>query len=239
MVEILPAILSKTSDDYNQKLKAVEGLTEWVQIDIVDNVYARNQTITDKEIASIRTPLKLEIQLMVERIENWLDPFVKLRPGRIIFPVEVVHDPIGLVHHMNQHGISFGFSLEPKTSIESLQHLVDKIDVALLLAVHPGFSGQHFAHNVLGKIKQLRQMRPDLVIEVDGGIEPGTARKCAEAGANILAAGSFIFDHPQEVVAADGSSSATIEGETYHEKVRNAIIVLKEAVSDVIPEQNV
>lgn len=239
MVEIVPAILSKTSDDYHRKIKTVEPFTEWVQIDIVDNQYARNQTIDAKVVASIRTTLKLEIQLMVEHIENWIDPFIKIKPARMIFPLESARDPLELIYHMKRHSIPFGFSLEPRTDIERLQHLVDKIDIALLLAVNPGFSGQHFVFGVLDKIRKLRAMRPDLLIEIDGGIDPGIARKCAEAGANILASGSFIFDQPaisQDVAVV---TNAKIEGSSYSEKVRNAIEELKEAVVDVIPESNV
>ncbi|HSX57646.1 MAG TPA: ribulose-phosphate 3-epimerase [Candidatus Saccharimonadales bacterium] len=224
MVEILPAILAKTSSDYHKKLKAIEPLTEWVQIDIVDNVYARNQTIAAKDVAAIRTKVKFEIQLMVEQIENWLDPFIELKPGRIIFPLESARDPLGLINHMKQHQIPFGFSLDPETKVERLQHFVDKIDVALLLAVHPGFSGQHFVYGVLDKIRKLRAMRPDLIIEIDGGIEPDTAKKCAEVGANVLASGSYIFEN------------AKMDGATYNEKVSHALESLKEAVADVIPE---
>jgi ribulose-phosphate 3-epimerase len=226
-VEILPAILSKNSGDYHRKLKAIEPLTEWVQIDIVDNQYAPNQTIDAKVIASIRTRLKLEIHLMVEHIENWIDPILEIRPSRIVFPLESAREPILLVRHMRQHNIPFGFSIEPGTRVESLQHLVDKIDLVLLLAVHPGFSGQHFAFSVLEKIRKLKEMRPDLLVEVDGGMEPGTAYKCARVGANILAAGSFIFDNVK------------MEGDTYNEKVRNAYYVLKESVADVLPETSV
>lgn len=237
-VEIVPAILAKTSADYHRKLKAVEPYTDWIQIDIVDNIYARNQTIDAKVVESIRTKVNLEIQLMVEHIENWLDPFVALKPGRIVFPVESARDPIGLVNHMRRHQIPFGFSLDPHTPVSRLQHLVDKIDVALLLAVNPGFSGQHFAHVVIEKIRQLRSMRSDLVIEIDGGIEPDTARKCAQAGANILVAGSYIFEN-DKMSARHFTSTAgghKMEGTTYNEKVRNSIETLKEAVSDVIPE---
>ena len=80
---------------------------------------------------------------------------------------------------------------------------------------------------VVDKIRKLRELRPDLLIEIDGGIAPDTARKCAEAGANILAAGNYIFANDK------------IEGATYNEKVRNAIVTLKEAVADVIPEESV
>lgn len=236
MVEILPAILAKTADEYVRKLKTIEPFTEWAQIDIVDNIYARNQTIDAKVVAAVRTKVKLEIQLMVERIENWLDPFVELRPGRIIFPIESSREPLLLVRHMTQHQIPFGFSLEPHTSVETLQHLVDKIDIVLLLAVNPGFSGQHFYHGVLDKIRRLKAMRPDLKVEIDGGIEPSTARKCAEVGADILAAGSFIFDHPKGRQDASAADYDIIEGASYSEKVRNSLESLKESVTDIIPE---
>lgn len=224
MVEILPAVLARTSDEYVRKLKTVEPYTDWVQVDIIDNVYARNRTIDAKVVGAIQTKCKREIHLMVERIENWIDPFIAVKPHRIIVPFESAREPVLLIRHLNQHQIPFGFSLDPHTPAEALQHVVDKIDVALLLAVNPGFSGQHFYHGVLDKIRKLRAMRPDLKIEIDGGIEPNTAQKCAEVGADMLACGSFIFENDK------------MDGATYSEKVRNAIESLKESVDGVIPE---
>lgn len=225
--EIIPAILSKTPDDYHKKFKIIEPLTEWIQVDIVDNKFARNLTVGPKVVSSFRTLRKLEIQLMVELIENWIDPFIKMRPktniARIIIPYESAHDPIGIIRHVKRHNIEIGISINPDTPVEKLQHLIDKVNTVLLLSVYPGFSGQHFVHGTLNKIAQLREMRPDVVIEVDGGIEPGTARRCVEAGANILVSGSFIFEN------------ANIEGETYHEKVKKALDILKEAVEGVAP----
>lgn len=219
--EIIPAILSKTTADYHKKFKVIEPLTEWIQIDIVDNKFARNQTIGPKEVASFRTLKKLEIQLMVDFIEDWVDPFVKIKVARIIIPYESARDPIGIIYHIRRHGIEVGFSVNPGTPVSRLQHVVDKVDTVLLLSVHPGFSGQHFVHGILKKIKDLREMRPDIVIEVDGGIGPGTARKCAETGANILISGSFIFENDK------------MEGQTYQEKVKSALEILKSDVAEV------
>ena len=227
MVEIVPAILSKTPADYHKKFKAIEPLTEWIQIDIVDNKFARNLTVGPKAVGAIRTSKKLEIQLMVDYIENWVDPFVKIAKkaniARIVFPYESARDPIGTIKHIRRHGIQVGISINPDTQASRLQHLVDNADTILLLSVYPGFSGQHFVYEILNKIMQLREMRPDVVIEVDGGIEPGTARKCAEVGANILISGSYLFENPK------------IKGETYHEKVRRAFTILKEDVEGVVP----
>ena len=227
MAEIIPAILSKTPADYHKKFKAIEPLTEWIQVDIVDNKFARNLTVGPKAVGAIRTRKKLEIHLMVDLIENWIDPFIKIRPttnvSRIIVPLESVRDPIGITRHVKRHGVEVGFSLNPDTKVERLQHVIDKVATVLLLSVYPGFSGQHFVHSTLDKIIKLREMRPDIVIEVDGGIEPGTARKCAEVGANVLISGSFIFENTK------------IKGDTYHEKVQAALGILKEDIEGIVP----
>ncbi len=227
MIQILPAILAKTSTDYVRKLKAVENLVDEVQIDIIDNKFARNRTIKANTVASVRTRVSFEIQLMVEYLEDWIDPFVKLKPKRIVVPVEVARDPLGTINHVHSHGIEIGFSLNPETSVERLEHLVDKIDLALVLAVHPGFSGQHFVFGSLAKIEKLREMRPDLSVEVDGAVQPGIARKLVESGATLLASGSFIFDNDR------------IPGETYLERVRNAYLALRADVEGAIPKQAV
>ncbi|MDP2671711.1 MAG: hypothetical protein Q8P13_04630 [bacterium] len=224
MIQILPAILSKRVEDYLRKIKAVEKLVDEVQIDIVDNKFARNQTVKPKDIASIRTPLRFEIQLMVEFLEDWIDPFIKLRPTRIVVPFESVRDPIGIINHLRQHQVEIGFSLNPETGAEKMQHLIDKVDTVLVLSVHPGFSGQHFVHTSLNKIRKLREMRNDITIEVDGAVQPGIARKLAETGANILASGSFIF------------AGEAIPGETYEQRVANAYQALVDDVADVVPD---
>jgi len=160
---------------------------------------------------------------MVDFIEDWVDPFIEIRDkasiARIIVPYESCRDPIGVINHVRQHNLEVGFSINPDTPTVKLQHLIDKLDVVLLLAVYPGFSGQHFVHGTLDKIKQLKNTRPDITIEIDGGIEPGTARKCVQMGADLLAAGSFIFENVK------------IKGSTYKEKVKNALNTLREDVN--------
>jgi len=221
MVDIIPAILSTTREDYHRRFKAVEPYTEWVQIDIVDGKFANSKTIGADTVTSIRTAKKLEIQLMVNFIEDWIDPFVKAKPARIIVPVESARDAIGLINHVRRHKIQIGFSLNPHTPASSMQHLIDKVDSVLLLSVNPGYQGQHFVYGILQKIKDLRAMRSDAYIEVDGGVQPGIARKCAEAGARGLIAGSFILKNDE------------IEGETYGDKIKKAIDLLKADVEGV------
>ncbi|MCH8821427.1 ribulose-phosphate 3-epimerase [Patescibacteria group bacterium] len=221
MIDIIPAILSPTRDDFHRRFKAVEPYTEWIQIDIVDGKFAPTKTIDHEVINRFRTAKKLEIQLMVEFIEDWIDPFVKSKPARIIVPVESARNPINLIRHVRRHQIQIGFSLNPLTDVSRMQHIIDKVDSVLLLAVMPGFQGQKFNEKIYKKIQDLREMRPDIYIEVDGGVRPGIARTCVEYGANALCVGSYILKNNE------------IEGETYQEKIKKAIEVLKEDIEGV------
>jgi ribulose-phosphate 3-epimerase len=222
MVEIIPAILSKTAADYHKKFKAVEPFVDWIQVDIVDGRFAPNRTIGPEAIKPFITSKKLEIHLMVKFIEDWIDRFIKIQAvKRIIFPIETAAKPIELITHLHHHNVEAGAALNPDTPVEKLRHVIGYLDVVLLLSVYPGFQGQHFVSNTLKKIEEVRAMRPDITIEVDGGIEPGTARKCVEIGANILIAGSFVFENDK------------IKGETYREKIKNALEILKEDVEGV------
>ena len=224
MVEIIPAILSATASDYHKKFKAVEPFVDWIQVDFVDGRFAPNKTIGPEAIKPFLTSKKLEIHLMVKFIEDWVDRFIKIPAvKRIIFPIETAAEPIKLIAHLHHHNIEAGAALNPDTPVEKLRHIIGYLDMVLLLSVYPGFQGQHFVHSALKKIIEVREMRPDIKIEVDGAIAPGAARRCAEVGANILAAGSFVFEN------------AKIEGETYKERIKNALEALRADVEGVVP----
>ena len=224
MVEIIPAILSTTAADYHKKFKAVEPFVDWIQVDIIDGRFAPNRTIGPEAIKPFLTSKKLETHLMVKFIEDWVDRFIKIPAvKRIIFPIETAAEPIKLITHLHHHNVEAAAALNPDTPVEKLRHIISYLDMVLLLSVYPGFQGQHFVHKSLKKIVEVRQMRPDIKIEVDGAIAPGTARRCAEAGANILAAGSFVF------------GNAKIEGGTYQERIKNALEALRADVEGVTP----
>jgi ribulose-phosphate 3-epimerase len=224
MVEVVPAILSTHRADYHKKFKAVEPLVDWVQIDVVDGRFAPNKTIGPEVVKAFRTVKKLEIQLMVNFIEDWVDRFVKIQSvQRIVFPIETAYQPIRLIKHIKRHKVEVGASVNPQTPVERLEHIIGHLDTALVLSVHPGFSGQHFVQGSFEKIKKIKQMRPNVRVEIDGAVSPGIARKAAEVGADVLIAGSFIFSNPK------------MEGETYHEKVKKAIDSLREDVEGMLP----
>ncbi|MCL5784929.1 MAG: ribulose-phosphate 3-epimerase [Patescibacteria group bacterium] len=201
-IQIIPAILAISEEEYCNKLAKIEknGAFEggWVQIDLMDNKFVQNQSISADIVAKYPTKLKKEAHLMVEYPENWIDSLVRAGVERIIFPVE---DGSGIeerVKHIKDHGIEVGLALNPETPIAKVEPFVAKIETVLIMSVHPGFEGQKFLPEVLEKIGQAVRLRQEtgtsFLIEVDGGINERNVWEVAEAGADILVIGSHLID---------------------------------------------
>jgi len=209
MIQILPAILACDSQEYLNKLRIAENLAEWIQVDIEDQKFAPVKTIGADVVASYPTKLNIEAQLMVVQPENWIDDFIKAKVQRIVVPVENTAGLGEAIKHIKNHGIQVGVSLNPETSIEKVKHLISDLDLVLVMAVSPGPSGQEFRLEVLSKIKVLHKNYPEFNIEVDGGINPQRAKQVVSAGANILVAGSYIFNAKDPVKAIEELRKAT------------------------------
>lgn len=199
MVQIVPAILATTEEEYKRDLEKIKFCPEliegWVQIDLMDNKFVQNKSVGVDIIAKYRVDFKLEAHLMVEYPENWIDELVKTDVGRIIFPVEDVEGVEGRINHIRNHGKEVGLSINPETSVSDLESYLGEIDIVLVMSVHPGFQGQSFLPEVLGKIGEIKKMRNDLKVEVDGGISEEIARRVVEAGADFLVVGSALFKY--------------------------------------------
>lgn len=199
-IQIIPAILATTEEEYEQKLKKIEVCPElaegWIQIDLMDNKFVQNSSINPEIVFKYPTSLKRELQLMVEK--PWSEWLVKLdlnQSNRIIAPIEVEEIEIReMLATLGGTEIQFGLSLNPETPVKILEEYITGLDTVLIMSVDPGFSGQQFKPEVLGKIKQLKSLRSDLVIGVDGGISAENVKLIVEAGADYLVIGSHLVD---------------------------------------------
>lgn len=199
-IQIIPAILATTEEEYEQKLKKIEVCPElaegWVQIDLMDNKFVQSSSINPEIVFKYPTSLKRELQLMVEK--PWSEWLVKLdlnQSNRIIAPIEVEEIEIReMLATLGGTEIQLGFSLNPETPVKILEEYITGLDTVLIMSVDPGFSGQQFKPEVLGKIKQLKSLRSDLVIGVDGGISAENVKLVVEAGADYLVVGSHLVD---------------------------------------------
>jgi len=197
MPKIIPAIIAKTVEELTEKIRLVEPYFDIFQLDVMDGKFVPNDTIMDTmALKKIKTSLRWEIHLMAEEPEKLVYQWSELKPQRFIFHYEAIksYKIKALIQKIKNYGMEVGTALNPGTSVEVAKDFLSDLDMILLMSVHPGFGRQEFIEATLEKIRVLRQLWPDGIIEVDGGIKIGIAKQCIEAGADILVVGSAIVE---------------------------------------------
>lgn len=197
MPEVIPAILAKTYQEVEEKIRKVEPYVRWVQIDVVDGIFAPNITWSNpEELDASKFSVNIEADLMIAEPEKYIAEWISAGVKRILVHIEALDNKEKITElsiKTRQAEVEFGLSLNPETQIERVIPFISLVNAVLLLGVRPGFGGQRFEDKVLDKIAVLRSKFPALLIEVDGGINLDTGKKCVEAGADVLVAGSYIF----------------------------------------------
>lgn len=192
MSELIPAILTDQRSEVERLAKAYAGLTNWVQLDLMDGKFVESISVKIKELEDIKFNFNLEIHLMVDNPGQYLDGCQKIGVKRFIFQLEGTKDPAGLLIELNKRGIEKGIALKPETPVEMLKPYIDQLDVVLILGVNPGRQGQAMVSGSVGKVIALRNIYPDIKIEFDGGVGQDNIRKIADLGADYLVVGSAI-----------------------------------------------
>ena len=178
---------------------------DWIHLDVMDGHFVPNLTIGPQAVAALRlvTQLALDVHLMVTRPQDYIASFVEAGADRVTVHAEACSDLPAVIKQIRKEGAKVGVALRPQTSIEELRACLHQIDLALLMTVNPGFGGQAFMPQVLPKIEQLRKIFTRY-IQVDGGINHETARLTQSAGADVMVAGTYIFQasNPKQAIAA-------------------------------------
>lgn len=201
MVKIAPSILSADFARLGEEIKDVErGGADYIHVDVMDGHFVPNITIGPLIVEAIRPVTKspLDVHLMIENPDQYIEAFAKAGADYITVHVEASRHLHRTIQLIKSTGVKAGVVLNPATPVDSLKHIIEDVDMVLLMSVNPGFGGQKFISSVLPKIKQVKELadalNPDLEIEVDGGVNEETAKLCVEAGANVLVAGSAVFN---------------------------------------------
>ncbi|MBF0713245.1 ribulose-phosphate 3-epimerase [Gemella sp. GH3] len=200
MKKILPSILSADFANLERDIKNMESLgVDYFHIDVMDGNFVPNISLGFPIIESIRkiSNSVFDVHLMINNPELYVEKFCDIGADMVSFHIETTNHADRILQLIKDKGKKAGIVLNPHTPINSIKYLLHKVDYVLIMTVNPGFGGQRFIPEMLNKIKELDTIRKEsnytFLIEVDGGINIQTSKKCREAGADLLVCGSFLF----------------------------------------------
>jgi ribulose-phosphate 3-epimerase len=207
-IEIAPSILAADFAKLGDDVRSVEEAgADIIHVDIMDGHFVPNISLGIPVVASLRkaTRLPLDVHLMIEQPELYIEDFIRAGGSRILVHQEATVHLDRALAMIRELGAEAGAAINPATPVSMLSEVLDKVDTVLVMTVNPGFGGQKFIPNTYEKIRQLNQMRSrynaSFRIEVDGGVEPENTAELAQAGANTFVAGTSIF-HTADPAAA-------------------------------------
>jgi ribulose-phosphate 3-epimerase len=213
-----PSILSADFARLGEEIAAVEAAgADWIHVDVMDGHFVPNITMGPFIVATCRriTSLPLDVHLMIEEPERYIEPFARAGAGGLTVHVETCPDIVGILRQIKSLGCRAGAVLNPETPVGAIQPALREADLVLVMSVHPGYSGQSFIPESIAKVSEIRKkldaLRSSAWLEVDGGIDLETLPKMKAAGATAYVAATAVFKHPEGPAAGVSSLRSLLD----------------------------
>lgn len=219
-MKLAPSILSADFSRLGQAVQDIERAgADWVHVDVMDGHFVPNLTFGPKMVADLSraTGLPLDVHLMIERPDDWVERYVEAGAAYVTVHIEAVRDAHETLARIRERGAGAGLTLNPETAVDAVLPFLDEVDLLLVMSVHPGFGGQQLIVDTLDKVRAVRRALDErklaAELEVDGGIKLHNAAQVAAAGASVLVAGSAVFEDPDGPAAAIAKFSKALHGQ--------------------------
>lgn len=198
-MQIVPAILTDKKEELLRMIRQAEKFCPMSQIDIMDGKFVPTLSVSPFDLAEVKTLMKLEIHMMVERPMELLAAFKEAGAGRIIFHFESKDDPWDIIREIRALNQEVGMAVNPETSVREIEDFLLSVDQVLVMTVKPGYYGSPFLPEMMGKVAELKKRKGKFLISVDGGININNVIDMKDAGVDLSCVGSGIFKgNPEE-----------------------------------------
>lgn len=208
---IAPSVLAADFANLQQEVEMLnDSNADWIHVDIMDGVFVPNISfgIPVTEAISAHATKPLDVHLMIEKPENYVEAFYKAGAASISVHYEACPHLHRNLQQIKNLGCKAGVAINPHTNVQLLEDVIHDIDIVIVMSVNPGYGGQKFIENTYTKVRQLKEIIADAgastLIEIDGGVNQQNARPLLDAGADVLVAGSFVFKSsaPQDTITS-------------------------------------
>ena len=199
-IRVTPSILNADFDHLDQEIAKIASVSDYIHLDVMDNIFVPNFTFDFAAASKIiaGSPIPIDAHLMVADVDSIAIDYAVLGAASVTIHAEATADISSTLKGIKSHGARAALAVKPGTAIDQYSEFLDDVDMFLIMTVEPGFGGQKFIEHTYSKVANLKklllQTGSNALIEVDGGVSDQNARRLVEAGADILVAGSFVFN---------------------------------------------